>query len=120
MSERSSVQNPMLRYAEQIGWKYVPPSDALRLRGGETGLYFSEVLKTQIQRLNPFIDAERASEILRRLSLLQPSIEGNRDALSWLQGKQSVFMPSEKIEWQNTWPATSGKMWNPWASRPSW
>lgn len=98
MSERSSVQNPMLCYAEQIGWKYVPPSDALRLRGGETGLYFSEVFKTQLQRLNPFIDAERASEILRRLSLLQSSIEGNRDALSWLRGEQSIFMPSENRE----------------------
>ena len=32
MTERSSVQNPMLRYAEQIGWRYVSPPEALRLR----------------------------------------------------------------------------------------
>jgi hypothetical protein len=25
MSERSAVQNPMLRYAEAIGWTYIPP-----------------------------------------------------------------------------------------------
>lgn len=24
MSERSAVQNPMLRYADQIGWTYIP------------------------------------------------------------------------------------------------
>ena len=98
MSERSSVQNPMLRYAEQIGWKYIPPSEALVLRGGETGLYFSGVLKSQLQNLNPFIDAEMASEILRRLILLRPSIEGNRDALAWLRGEQSVFVPAENRE----------------------
>ena len=25
MSERSAVQNPMLKYAEEIGWEYVRP-----------------------------------------------------------------------------------------------
>ncbi len=38
MSERSSVQNPMLKYAQQIGWQYVRPPESLRLRGDETGL----------------------------------------------------------------------------------
>jgi len=33
MSERSAVQNPMLKYAQQIGWEYVRPDDALALRG---------------------------------------------------------------------------------------
>lgn len=98
MTERSSVQNPMLRYAEQIGWSHVSPSEALVLRGGETGLYFTDLLKSQILQLNPFVDAETASEIMRRLVLLRPSIEGNRDALSWLKGEQSIFIPSENRE----------------------
>jgi type I restriction enzyme R subunit len=99
LSERSSVQDPMLRYAEQIGWKYIDPKEALRLRGGDTGFYFSDVLQDCLQRLNPgIVDSTRASEILRRLSLLRPSIEGNRDALSWLRGEQSVFVPSERRE----------------------
>lgn len=99
MSERSSVQNPMLRYAEQIGWEYIPSKEALRLRGGETGLYFSDVLNSQLQRLNPdVVDSYRASEILRRLRLLRPSLEGNRDMLSWLRGEQSIFVPSESRE----------------------
>jgi type I restriction enzyme R subunit len=99
LSERSSVQNPMLHYAEQIGWDYVDPKEALRLRGGDTGLYLSDILQASLQRLNPgIVDSARASEILRRLSLLRPSIEGNRDALSWLRGEQSVFVPSERRE----------------------
>lgn len=58
----------------------MPPPEALRLRGGDTGLYFSEILKSQLQKLNPgVVDAGRAEEILRKLNLLRPSIEGNRD-----------------------------------------
>ncbi len=99
MSERSSVQNPMLRYAEQIGWRYVTPPEALRLRGDETGLYFSDILTAQMQKLNPgVVDAGRAEEILRKINLLRPNIEGNRDALSWLRGEQSIFVPEENRE----------------------
>ena len=99
MSERSAVQNPMLRYADAIGWTYLPADEALRLRNGETGLYFTEVLKTQLQELNPgVVNEERAQEIIRRLNLLKPTIDGNRDALKWLRGEQSVFVPEEKRE----------------------
>ena len=99
MSERSAVQNPMLRYADQIGWEYIKPEDALQSRGGDTGLYFREVLEAQLLRLNPgVVDVSRTADIMRRLNLLNPTIEGNRDALSWLQGEQSVFVPEENRE----------------------
>jgi type I restriction enzyme R subunit len=89
----------MLRYAEQIGWRYVTPPEALRLRGDETGLYFSDILTNQLKKLNPgVVDAGRAEEILRKINLLRPSIEGNRDALSWLRGEQSIFVPEENRE----------------------
>jgi type I restriction enzyme R subunit len=52
MTERSAVQNPMLKYAREIGWEYVRPEDALRLRGGDTGLYFADVLEERLLRLN--------------------------------------------------------------------
>ena len=99
MSERSAVQEPMLRYAAEIGWQRVPQVDALRLRGGEAGLFFTSVLRDQLLALNPgVVDAARAEDILRRLRLLKPTIEGNRDALAWLRGEQSVFVPSERRE----------------------
>jgi len=99
MTERSAVQNPMLRYAQQIGWDYVEPDQALAQRGGEAGLYFGDVLQTQLLRLNPgVVDASRLPEILRRLNLLKPTLEGNREALSWLRGEQSVFVPEENRE----------------------
>jgi type I restriction enzyme R subunit len=99
MSERSAVQQPMLDYAQDIGWQYVKPENALRLRGGDTGLYFADVLRTQLLRLNPgIVDAARVDHILRQLNLLRPTIEGNRDALTWLRGLQSVFLPKLKRE----------------------
>ncbi len=32
MSERSAVQNPMLCYADAIGWTYISPEEAFKLR----------------------------------------------------------------------------------------
>jgi type I restriction enzyme R subunit len=99
MSERSAVQNPMLKYTEGIGWEYVRPEDALSFRSGDTGLYFTGILEAQLVRLNPgIVDASRTGDILRRLSLLRPTLEGNREAHSWLRGEQSVFVPEEKRE----------------------
>jgi type I restriction enzyme R subunit len=99
MSERSAVQNPMLKYAEQIGWEYVRPDDALSLRSGDEGLYFKGILEAQLVRLNPrIVDASRTEDILRRLKVLKPTIVGNREAHSWLRGEQSVFVPDEKRE----------------------
>ena len=99
MSERYAIQNPMLKYAQQIGWEYLTSTEALKLRGGDTGLYLDELLAAQLMRLNPdTVDAERAEDIIRRLNLLKPTIEGNRDALAWLRGEQSVFVPAENRE----------------------
>lgn len=99
MSERSAVQNPMLKYAQEIGWEYVKPEDALALRGGDTGLYFSGILEQQLIRLNPgIVDLSRTPDILRRLNLMKPTIEGNKEAHSWMRGEQSVFVPEENRE----------------------
>ena len=99
MSERSAVQEPMIKYASQIGWQYLKPEEALRLRGGEKELYFTEILEAQLIQLNPgIVDGSKAEEIIRQLTLLRATIEGNRDALLWMRGEKSVFVPSEKRE----------------------
>ena len=96
MSERAAVQNPMLKYADEIGWKSVSRSEAMQMRRGETGRYFADVLKAQLMKLNRgILDESRCQEILRQLTLLNPTLEGNQDALSWLRGEQSIFVPDE-------------------------
>ena len=53
MSERSTVQEPLLKYADEIGWTRVPRSEAMRMRGGDTAArYFSDVLQAQLLKLN--------------------------------------------------------------------
>ncbi len=99
MSERSAVQQPMIKYASEIGWQYLKPEEALQLRGGEKGLYFTDILQAQLIILNPgIVDGSKAEEIIRQLTLLRATIEGNRDAILWLRGEKSVFVPSEKRE----------------------
>ena len=96
MSERSAVQDPMLEYADEIGWKSVSRSEAMQMRRGETGRYFADVLKAELMKLNRgVLDESRCEEIMRQLRLLSPTLEGNQKALSWLRGEQSIFVPDE-------------------------
>ena len=99
MSERSAVQEPMLKYSDEIGWRSISPSEAMQMRGGDTGLYFADVLETQLMELNKgILDQSGCAGIMRQLCLLKPTLEGNQDALSWLRGEHSVFVPSENRE----------------------
>src|SRR5207245_6249380 len=88
-----------MKYAEEIGWQYLKPEEALRQRQGDTGRFLRDTLEAQLLRLNPgVLDAQRVGEVLHRLSQLKTSIEGNREALSWLRGEQSVYVSEEKRE----------------------
>lgn len=97
MSERSAVQDPMLKYADEIGWQYISSSDARRMRGGNTAArYFTDVLKAQLLKLNKgIVDDSNCDEVLRKLSLLPATLEGNQQALSWMHGRESTFVHSE-------------------------
>ena len=93
-SERQTVQEPMINYAEQIGWPRLSKAEALRQRRGDTGRFLYDTLKQQLLLLNPgVLNEQRAEEVTRQLNLLKTTIEGNHDALHWLRGEQSVFVP---------------------------
>jgi len=96
-SERSSVQNPLIRYAQEVGWTYLPPEDALRLRHGLEQPFLQDVLIAQLQRLNPGVitTVEEAKEVLSRLERVRPDIEGNQDAWEYLKGLKTVFVQAE-------------------------
>ena len=69
VTEKSSVQKPIIEYATQIGWKYLDPEDALRMRGGETGLILRDVFSSQVIKLNSdFANLERVE---REIEILQ-------------------------------------------------
>ncbi|MBC7254523.1 MAG: hypothetical protein H5T66_00230 [Chloroflexi bacterium] len=74
-SERHAVQNPLIRYAEEAGWDYLPPKEALRLRGGEDQPFLRSVLVGQLQRLNPGVvtNIAKAEEVIGGLTRVRPT-----------------------------------------------
>ena len=99
-SESSSVQGPFIRYAVEAGWTYLSPDQALNLRqGGVTSPVLDAVLLGQLAKLNPgIVNTARAQDIVRRLSRVRPTIEGNLDAWEFLKGLKTVFVDTEKRE----------------------
>ncbi|HZO82319.1 MAG TPA: HsdR family type I site-specific deoxyribonuclease [Candidatus Binataceae bacterium] len=98
-AEKSAVQNPLIRYAVEAGWKYISPDDAVRMRRGETGIVLHDVLIRQLQRLNPaFVDVTRAEQIVKALVRIPPNVHGNLQAWEYLKGLKTVFVEDEKRE----------------------
>jgi type I restriction enzyme R subunit len=99
LSEGATVQEPLLRYAEEAGWTRINPYDAAAMRCGEGGLLLREVFCQALQRLNPgAIDLHRAEDIARRISQVPPSIEGNFQVWEYLRGLRTVYVPEERRE----------------------
>jgi len=99
MSERKIVQEPLVKYAKQIGWTYLTRDEAVVLRQGEAGLFFYNILKEQLMNLNKgIINNEKANEIIKRLESVKSSIEGNREILQYLKGEKSVYYERDKRE----------------------
>lgn len=97
--ERPTVQDSIIRYATEIGWTYLPPNEALRLRRGHSGIVLHDVLVQQLQRLNPgVVDVNKAEEIIRRLTTVPPNIEGNFQVWEYLKGIKTVFVDTERRE----------------------
>lgn len=98
-AERPAVQTPFRRYAQEVGWQYLSPEEARRLRRGEDGLLLHDVFIQKVQELNPeAVDLQRAEELARRLTQVRPSIEGNLEAWEYLKGLKTVFVSQEKRE----------------------
>lgn len=99
MSERKTVQEPLIKYATQIGWAYLNRDEAVALRGGEAGLFFYDILKNKLISLNKgIVNDEKANEIIKRLENVKSSIEGNQEILQYLKGEKSVYSDKEKRE----------------------
>jgi len=99
MSERKIVQEPLIKYAKQIGWTYLNRDEAVALRQGEAGLFFYNILKEQLMNLNKgIINNEKANEIIKRLGNVKSSIEGNQEILQYLKGEKSVYYERDKRE----------------------
>ncbi len=95
ISEAGTVQFPMVRHAVGIGWTSISPTEALRLRGGETGGLFRLEVEAAVRRLNPWVTKGAARAIVERIEALPATIEGNRERLAWLRGERQWHDESE-------------------------
>jgi type I restriction enzyme R subunit len=75
--ERAAVQNPLIRYAAEVGWTYISAEQCLALRGGDSGLILKDIFVKQVIKLNPFMIPELAVELSKKLSPLKTGIEGS-------------------------------------------
>jgi len=101
MSEKSAVQNPLIKYVseKEISWEYVNRDKAVELRRGETGLFFYDLLKEQLVKLNSgIVDETKADSIIKDLENVRSSIEGNSDVLRYLKGEKSIYHERERRE----------------------
>ncbi len=97
--EKAAVQNPFLRYAQEAGWTYLTPDQALDLRRDLTSPILDTVLVDQLQKLNPgIVDRQRAEDVRDRIVRVRPNIEGNQDAWEYLKGIKTIFVEAEKRE----------------------
>src|ERR1700741_4256037 len=96
-SESGAVQEPILRYAQEVGWRLLDPKSAISDRGGESGLFLFKTLRAKILELNPgVISEENIDEVVQRIESSRSTIEGNRDILEWIRGRRTVFVEAEK------------------------
>ena len=96
ITEAGTVQFPMIRHAAEIGWTPVPPKEALAHRGGPAGVLFREELEDALHRFNSWLTDDAIRGVIERLESLPPTIEGNREMLTWLRGERQWYDEAEQ------------------------
>jgi type I restriction enzyme, R subunit len=107
--EHKTVQARILAYAQEIGWRYVPRTEAEARRGfdpdGTTpeerarpaSLYFGDLLHSQVRAFNQkYKEAEGA--LVGEFQRLNADISGNRDFLVYLRNQGKFFCAEDNRE----------------------
>lgn len=98
-SERAVVQEPLIRYATEIGWVRLSQDEALSERGGEGGLLLYPTLRRKLLELNPgVISPDNVEQVIGTIEGARASIEGSAEVLAWLRGQRSVFVAADTRE----------------------
>ena len=110
MTERTAVQNPILKYARDLKWTYVSRAEAEKRRGFGVSasspqeacrggsLFFDDLLFEKVTEFNPKL-TDTKEELLLKLNILSSSIQGNRDFLAFLRGQKQYFCRAENREY---------------------
>ncbi len=97
-TESKTVEEPLIKYAIQAGWEYIPPKTALNLRRGETGRLFYNVLRESLIKLNSdFLNEKNVDGLIaQKIDVAAGTIEGNKENLNWARGHGMFFDAKEK------------------------
>ncbi|MCI0496596.1 HsdR family type I site-specific deoxyribonuclease [candidate division KSB1 bacterium] len=108
-SEHKTVQSRILKYARDIGWKFVTRAEAEQRRGFDpdsatseekvrrSSLYFFDLLDQKVHEFNPNYSSSPVI-LLSRLLNLRADIYGNREMLANLRNFGKFFYPQENRE----------------------
>lgn len=98
-AERGSVQNPIIKYAIEIGWEYIKPENMLKYRDSEQFFLLKEIFINQINKLNPgFMDKQKIEDLTKRIQRIQANIIGNFEFWEYIKGLKTVYIPEENRE----------------------
>jgi type I restriction enzyme R subunit len=96
ISEAGTVQYPMVKHAVEIGWTPLTPDIAKQKRGGEAGMLLRDELEAKLAQFNGWMSKDAIRSVIETLDALPPTIEGNREMLSWLRGERQWYDEEEK------------------------
>lgn len=95
-TESKSVQNRIIKYAVEIGWKFIPRAESDVRRGDEMSYknqpYYLNVLMPKLREFNPWLSENYSFPIV------VPKIDGNRQMLLALRGQSTAYDEVEKRE----------------------
>jgi type I restriction enzyme, R subunit len=98
IDEKACAQFPMIRHAAEVGWIPVSPEEAKEKRGGVAGMLFNDVLPAKLAEFNPWLSPDSIRSVIESIEALSASIEGNREALSWLRGERQWYDEAEGLK----------------------
>ena len=107
-SEHKTVQARILKYADQIGWTFVPREKAEKRRGFDpeaspkdrskgASLFFDNQLDAKVREFNPRY-SEAEGVLLGKFRYLHADIYGNREFVEHLRNRGKYFDHEEKRE----------------------
>ena len=124
ISEAGTVQFPMVKHAVEIGWTPITPEVAKQKRGGEAGMLLRDELEAKLGQFNPWMTKDAIRSVIETLDAIPPTIEGNREMLSWLRGERQWYDEDEKrhrrvtlIDFEHTDANALHVSWE-WALKP--
>ncbi|MCD6430520.1 MAG: type I restriction endonuclease subunit R, partial [Deltaproteobacteria bacterium] len=106
--EHKTVQARILKYAQEIGWTFVPREEAEVRRGFDPGtspkdrakgasLFFDDLLDTKMREFNPRYN-EAKGALLGKFRHLHADIYGNREFVEHLRNRGKFFDHEEMRE----------------------